>query len=148
MTPLQAQATELIRVKLQECEGRTRSTPIQISPPIADWEARNLLGGLEQDLYAIDDEGYVQSNMLPIAFPARQSAANPPAILAPGRSAKNFIPRRNLSTRHSRQVHSRATVESMQHCHGTKCQTVQGFGLCDRHPRPIKRRRAQSQDAK
>ena len=45
-----------------------RST-LRISPPLAEWEEDFLLRGLNEDLFAIDQHGQVESELLPAAPP-------------------------------------------------------------------------------
>jgi hypothetical protein len=49
------------------CEAIGQRVPfsgLRISPPLADWEAKYFLLGLEENLFAVDDRGRVESDLL------------------------------------------------------------------------------------
>lgn len=50
------------------CEAAGQRTPLsglRVSPPLGDGEARYFILGLEEGLFELDEEGYVQSDLLP-----------------------------------------------------------------------------------
>jgi hypothetical protein len=49
---------------------------LRISPPLSEWEARYFLLGLQEDLFAVDEQGGVASELLP---PADEAAPSQPA---------------------------------------------------------------------
>lgn len=52
------------------CEAFGQRVPLsglRISPPLSEWEARYFLLGLNEDLFAVDEQGVVTSELLPVA---------------------------------------------------------------------------------
>lgn len=72
---------EFIRI-CQAAGQRAPSPGLKISPPLAVWEAQYFLLGLEEKLFALDQEGHVQSDLL--LDPAKGGALGYP-IFSPER---------------------------------------------------------------